>query len=93
MKKRTRSILDEINSISNHNDRKYLVENTASNVIASAGNLIGLINETYEPEAANDLIKRLINSIRTQDATKFQRGIKRANINESKRHTGNKPEE
>ena len=85
MKKRTRSILDEINSISNLHDRKYLVENTANNVIASAGNLINLINETYDDETANDLIKRLINSIRTQDEMKFRRGIRKAN--EDQRHS------
>lgn len=85
MKKRTRSILDEINSISNLHDRKYLVENTANNVIASAGNLIDLINETYDEETANDLIKRLINSIRTQDEMKFRRGIRKAN--EDQRHS------
>ena len=88
MIKRTRSILDEINSISDQHDRKYLVENTASNVIASASNLIRLINETYDDETSNDLIKRLVNSIRTQDANKFTRGIRKAN--ESQRHSRGK---
>lgn len=79
MKKHTRSILQEINSISRNRDRKYLIENNANNVIASASNLIDMINETYDEETANDLIKRLINSIRTQDEKKFDRGIKKAN--------------
>lgn len=86
MKKRTRSILDEINSISNQYDKKYIVENTADNVIASASNLISLIQETYDEDTSQDLIKRLINSIRTQDETKFRRGIRKAN--ENKRHSG-----
>ena len=60
MKKRTRSILEEINSIAATRDRKYLIENNASNVVASAINLIDMINETYDEETANDLIKRLI---------------------------------
>ena len=83
MKKRTRSILDEINSISDQRDRRYIVENTADNVIASASNLIKLINETYDADTSAD---RFINSIRTQDEMKFRRGIRKAN--ESKRHTG-----
>ena len=87
MKKRTRSILDEINSISSQYDKKYIVENTAANVIASASNLITLIQETYDEETSNDLIKRLVNSIRTQDEMKFRRGIRKAN--ENKRHSGN----
>jgi hypothetical protein len=86
MKKRTRSILDEINSISDQRDRRYIVENTADNVIASASNLIKLINETYDADTSADLVKRFINSIRTQDEMKFRRGIRKAN--ESKRHTG-----
>lgn len=45
--------------------------------------------ETYDDETSNDLIKRLINSIRTQDPNKFTRGIRKAN--ESKRHSGRKP--
>lgn len=89
MKKRTRSILDEINSISDQRDRRYVVENTADNVIASASNLIKLINETYDSETSADLVKRFINSIRTQDEMKFRRGIRKAN--ESKRHTGQQP--
>lgn len=79
MKKRTRSILQEINSISRDRDRKYLIENKATNVIASAINLIDMIKESYDEETANDLTKRLINSIRTQDEKKFDRGIKKAN--------------
>ena len=86
MKKRTRSILDEINSLANERDSKYLVENTDENVIASASNLIRLINETYDSDTSNDLVKRLINSIRTQDNMKFRRGIRKAN--ESQRHSG-----
>lgn len=89
MKKRTRSILDEINSISDQRDRRYVVENTADNVIASASNLIKLINETYDSETSADLVKRFINSIRTQDEMKFRRGIRKAN--ENKRHTGQQP--
>ena len=87
MKRRTRSILEEINSIGDTHDRKYIVENTASNVITSASNLIKLITETYDEQTSQDLIKRLINSIRTQDEMKFKRGIKKAN--ESKGHSGN----
>ena len=85
MKKRTRSILDEINSIGSQYDNKYIVENKAENVIASASNLIRLIQETYDDDTSNDLVKRLINSIRTQDESKFRRGIRKAN--ENKRHS------
>ena len=79
MKKRTRSILEEINTISRGRDRKYLIESNASNIIASAINLIEMISESYDEETANDLNKRLVNSIRSRDIKKFERGIKKAN--------------
>jgi hypothetical protein len=89
MKKRTRSLLEEINSFSSYHDRKYLIENTANNLVVSAANLIELITETYDDETSQDLIKRFVNSIRTGDGSKFQRGIRKAN--ENKRHSGDKP--
>ena len=76
MKRRTKSILEELNSIGNSVDSSYLIENTAVNLIAGVSNLVSLIRETYkDEEIANDLEKRLLNSIRTGDETKFIRGI------------------
>ena len=81
MKKRTRSIFEEISTVAGNRDRKHLIENNANNIMASAINLIEMINEAYDEETATDLIKRLVNSIRTQDTRKFERGIKKANDN------------
>ena len=75
MKRKTRSILEEINSMSTKRDRRQLVEANAEQVIATAINLIELINETFDNETAADLNKRLINSIRTKDPRKFKRGV------------------
>lgn len=77
MKKKTRSILEELDSISKYYDKKQIVENTAKNIIASASNLISLIKETYDEQTANDLEKRLFSSIRTGDDKKFIRGIRK----------------
>lgn len=82
MKKRTRSILEELDSIGQFYDKKQIVENTATNLIASAANLLSLIKETYDAETALDLEKRLFSSIRTGDVKKFTRGIRK--VNESK---------
>jgi hypothetical protein len=79
MKPRTRSILSELENISKHYDQKQLVETQARNAIASVNNLISLIRETYSEDISNDLEKRLLNSIRTGDETKFVKGIRRAN--------------
>ena len=75
MKRKTRSILEEINSMSPKRDRRQLVEANAEQVIATAIHLIELINETFDNETAADLNKRLINSIRTKDPRKFKRGV------------------
>lgn len=77
MKKKTRSILEELDSIGKYYDKKQIIENTAKNVIASVSNLMILIKETYDEEVSSDLEKRLISSIRTGDEKKFIRGIRK----------------
>ena len=84
VKRRTRSILEEIKNIDVIRDKEHFIESKADNIIAGTSNLLDLINETYDQETAHDLTKRLINAIRTQDAKKFQRGIRK--VNESRRH-------
>jgi hypothetical protein len=81
--KKTRSILDEIDSHFLAKDKENLLESRAGHIIQGAINLINTIRETYDPEAAAELERRLINSIRAQDSNKFIRGIRRIR-NESK---------
>tara|TARA_Y100000114_G_C11725226_1_gene310593 strand:+ start:260 stop:526 length:267 start_codon:yes stop_codon:yes gene_type:complete len=75
MKRQTRSILQELNNLPLNRDTDHLVESTASNLIGSCINLIQMIHESYDPITANDLERRLINSIKTSDPKKFKRGI------------------
>lgn len=77
MQKRTRSILDELDTLLAHKDKDNLVESRASHVIQGAINLINYIKENYDAETAIELERRLLNSIRSQDVTKFTRGIRR----------------
>jgi hypothetical protein len=83
MKKRTRSILDEISNIIPDQDRSSVIESRAVHIITSAVNLINMIRETYDPETAGELERRLLNSIRGQDTNKFMRGIRRTDKNEN----------
>ena len=85
MKRKTRSLLEEINAMSPKRDKKHIVESNAQQVIVTAINLINLINESFDVETDADLNKRLINSIRTKDPRKFKRGI--GKVNEDIRHT------
>ena len=77
MQKKARSILDELATLNVHKDRENLVESRASHVIQGAINLINYIRENYEPAQADELERRLINSIRTQEPEKFKRGVRR----------------
>lgn len=77
MLNKTRSILDELDSHFTHKDKQHLIESRASHVIQGAINLINSIRESYDEDAAAELERRLINSIRSQDSNKFIRGIRR----------------
>ncbi len=85
VKRRTRSILEEISRIDIHKDKEHFIESKAAHIIAGTENLLNLISETYDEDTANDLTKRLLNAIRTQDPKKFERGIRR--VNESRGHS------
>jgi hypothetical protein len=73
MKKRTRSILQELSNVGINKDKDYLIESTANNIIESSINLLNRISESYDSETANELERRFINSIRTGDPRKFKR--------------------
>lgn len=83
MKKKTRSILEELNSIGHSRDARLLIENRGNNIITSAINLLNLVRETYSPEDALELERRFLNAIRTNEPIKFKRGLTK--IHESQR--------
>ena len=86
MRKKTRSILHELNSMIVEKDRQHVLESRATNVIESAINLINEMHKHYDDSVAGDLERRLLNSIKHQDKTKFVRGIRKVNeSNASKR--------
>ena len=77
MRKQTRSILHELNSMIVDKDRQHVMESRATNVIESAINLINEMHKHYDEDVAGDLERRLINSIRAKDLKRFNRGTKR----------------
>ena len=87
MQKKTRSILEELDSIYNdryaeQSERRYIVESRANNVIASAVRLMEQIEELYDAESAENLQRKLLNAIRLRDPNKFARSVRR--VDESK---------
>lgn len=81
MKRATRSLLEELNSISHKKDSEAVVESRATHVINSAINLLTIIKENFPPDQAYELERRLINSIKAGDPSKFTRGIRKLRDN------------
>ena len=77
MKKATKSLLEELNSIALKKDNEAVIESRAAHVINSAINLINAIKESYTPDQSYELERRFINSIRSSDPSKFVRGIRK----------------
>lgn len=81
MQKRTRSILDELDSLYEERhaerDRRYIIESRASNVIASAIRLVEQIESSYPADQAENLVRKLLNAIRDKDPRKFTRSMRR----------------
>jgi hypothetical protein len=77
MQKKTRSILEELESLYVERDQRLLIENRAANVIANAIRLVEQIEAAYDAEAADNLTRKLLNAIRTKDAGKFSRSVRR----------------
>jgi hypothetical protein len=84
MRKRTRSILEELNQINRTSNNDALIQSTGNNLIESSINLLNRITESYGPETAQELERRFINSIRSGDPRKFKRGVDK--IIEGKNH-------
>lgn len=77
MQRKTRSILEELESLRFSRNREDLVESRATHVIQGAINLLNFIKENYDSEHAEELKKRLLLSIRNEDHNKFSKGIKK----------------
>jgi hypothetical protein len=77
LKRATRSLLEELNSISEKKHGEAIIESRATHVIDSAINLLTLIKENFSPEEAYELERRLINSIKGGDSSKFVRSIRK----------------
>ena len=82
MDKKFSSILDELTDYVPIKDKELFIESRAQQVIASAANLLKLIRENYDTDISEDLMKRLVRSIMSNDEEKFCRKIRA--IRESK---------
>ena len=77
LKRATKSLLEELNSITVKKDNEAVIESRATHVINSAINLLAIIKENFPEEQAYELERRFINSIKGSDPSKFTRGIRK----------------
>ena len=82
MQKRTRSLLEELDSMYVERERDLIIESRASNIIAGAINLLEQIDAAYSPDQAENLTRKLLNAIRTRDAGRFSRTVRRSHSNQ-----------
>lgn len=77
MKKRTKSLLEEINSIAPRTDKTQLLESRGNNALSAIINLLEMIDSNFDETTAQDLNKRVMLSIKNRDTDRFIRGVKK----------------
>jgi len=83
MIKKTKSLLDELDEIVPTKDKHIVVEARAQHFIASGINLLEMIEEHFTPEEADELSRRLFNSLKGRSPAKFQRKMQQIQENNS----------
>jgi hypothetical protein len=81
MQKKTRSLLEELDSMYIERDQRHVIENRATNIIASAIRLLEQIDSSYSTEDAQNLQRKLLNAINQRDPAKFTRTVRRTDAN------------
>jgi len=81
MQKKTRSLLEELDSMYIERDNRHVIENRATNIISSAIRLLEQIDQTYSPDQAENLKRKLLNAINQRDPGKFTRTVRKTDAN------------
>ena len=77
MKKRTRSLLEEINDLAPARDKDSILASRGENAITALINIMEMIDTNYDSETAQDLHKRIMLSVKNRDPERFNRGVKK----------------
>lgn len=77
MQKKTKSILEELDTLYVERDRRLVIENRASTLIETAIRLIEQIESEYPADQAENLVRKLVNAIRNKEPQKFVRSVRR----------------
>lgn len=82
MGKQIKSLLDELSKMAPERDKYVVIESRAQHFITSGINLLKQIDESFTAEEADELTRRLFNSLKGRDVSKFERKIRQ--LRESK---------
>lgn len=77
MQKKTRSLLEELQSLGDQRDISHVIESRAANVISSAINLLEMIQKNYPSEKAEILEKKLLSAIKSKDQGRFSKSLRK----------------
>lgn len=72
----TKNIIDDLNNYISDSNIKQTIESRGVSLIESVVNLLDAIENNFDPEISIDLERRLINSIKSKDPSKFKRKIR-----------------
>lgn len=81
MQKKTKSLLEELQSFGDTRDMNHIIESRASNIITSAINLIELMQKQFPSEKAELLEKKLLSAIKSKDQARFTKSLRKKNEN------------
>lgn len=72
-----KTIFEELSALARTRNVDGIIETRGMNIVEGAINLIALMKQQLNEQEALDLERRLLNSIRSGDSTKFKRGMAR----------------
>lgn len=84
----TKSIIEELTQFLPQKDKHIVVEARAQHIIAAAINLVSQIREAFTAEEAEELQRKLLIAIKSEDPRKFTNKIKQ--LKETMRNTDEK---
>lgn len=77
MQPKTKSLLEELEALSNNRDTSLIIESRANNIITSAINLLEMISKHYTAEQCEVLERKLLGAIKSRDQSRFAKSLRK----------------
>ncbi len=81
----TKKIIDELFEFIPEKNKNKIIEQRANHIIVSAINFIKSLNENYSPKEAEELTRKFLVAIKSQDPRRFSnklKNLKKDNVND-----------